>query len=64
VIYAWGQALAPQGIYLGSGPNFGICTNYQINAEYLTRVVCHVVGDPFAVNPKIEIDSKSIEPSP
>jgi hypothetical protein len=63
VIYSWGQALRPKDIYLGTGPNFNLCTNYQITAEYLTRTVCHVVGDPFAANPIIQIDSKSTEPS-
>ena len=63
VIYAWGQALRPKDIYLGSGTNFGLCTNYQITSEFLTRTVCHVVSDPLAINPRIEIDSKNIEPS-
>ena len=62
VIYAWGQALQPKDLYLGTGPNFKLCTNYQITAEYLTRTVCHIVGDPFAANPVIEIDSKNSEP--
>jgi hypothetical protein len=63
VIYSWGQALRPKDLYLGGGPNFNICTNYQITAEWLTRTVCHVVGDPFAANPKIQIDSKNPEPA-
>ena len=63
VIYAWGQALRPKDLYLGGGPNFNLCTNYQITSEFLTRTVCHVVGDPFGVNPRIQIDSKNIEPS-
>jgi hypothetical protein len=63
VIYAWGQALRPKDLYLGGGPNFNLCTNYQITAEYLSRTVCHVVGEPFATNsPVIEIDSKTTEP--
>ncbi len=63
VIYSWGQALRPKDLYLGAGPNFGLCTNYQITAEFLTRTVCHIVGDPFAANPKIQIDGKNILPA-
>ncbi|MGO8701587.1 MAG: hypothetical protein ACLQVY_28220 [Limisphaerales bacterium] len=62
VIYSWGQSLRPKSLYFGSGPNFNICTNYEITGEVLTRTVCHVVSDPLAANPKLVIDSFNIEP--
>jgi len=41
VIYCYGQALkpAPNGVYEGSGPFFGMVTNYQIVSEIATRAV-------------------------
>ncbi len=41
VIYAYGQSLKPadRSIYQGSGPYFGMCTNYQITGEVVTRTV-------------------------
>jgi len=41
VIYSYGQALkpAPNGIYTGGGPFFGMVTNYQVVAEAATRAV-------------------------
>jgi hypothetical protein len=41
VIYSYGQALkpAPNGIYLGAGPFFGMVTNYQVVSEMSTRAV-------------------------
>jgi hypothetical protein len=41
VIYSYGQTLkpAPGSIYNGSGPFFGLCTNYQVTAEIATRAV-------------------------
>jgi len=41
VIYSYGQALkpAPNGIYLGAGPFFGVVTNYQVMSEMATRAV-------------------------
>ena len=62
VIYSWGQSLRPKSLYFGAGPNFNICTNYEITGEILTRTVCHVVSDPLAANPKLVIDSFNIEP--
>jgi hypothetical protein len=63
VIYGYGQALKPKDIYFGGPPNFNICTNYQITGEYVTRTVCHVVGDPAAANVKIQVDSFNILPA-
>ena len=41
VIYAYGQSLKPaeHSIVQAAGPFFGICTNYQITGEVLTRTV-------------------------
>jgi hypothetical protein len=41
VIYCYGQALkpAPNSIYTGSGPFFGMITNYQVVSEIATRAV-------------------------
>jgi hypothetical protein len=41
VIYCYGQALkpAPNAIYTGGGPFFGMVTNYQIVSEIATRAV-------------------------
>jgi hypothetical protein len=41
VIYCYGQALkpAPNAIYTGSGPFFGMVTNYQVVSEIATRAV-------------------------
>ena len=46
VIYSYGQTLkpAPNGIYTGSGPFFGMVTNYQVVAESATRAVVHFNG--------------------
>jgi hypothetical protein len=64
VIYGYGQALKPKDIYFGSQSNlFNLCTNYQITGEFLTRTVCHVVGDPSAANLKIQVDSFNIIPA-
>ena len=62
VIYSYGQALkpAPHSIYMGSGPFFGLCTNYQITAEVATRAVVHVEGAPS--KPRTVIESFSVIP--
>ena len=41
VIYAYGQSLKPadRSIVTSSGPYFGMCTNYQITGEVVTRTV-------------------------
>jgi hypothetical protein len=45
VIYSYGQALKPKGVYLGSDPKqppFGMVTNYQVAAEIATRTVVRI----------------------
>jgi hypothetical protein len=65
VIYAWGQSLRPKSLYNGGTGSLAylnnICTNYEITGEYLTRTVCHVVGDPGAGTPKIIVDNFNVE---
>jgi hypothetical protein len=64
VVYSWGQALKPKDIYFGSQTNlFNLCTNYQITGEYLTRTVCHVVGNPVTGNLKLQVDAFNILPA-
>jgi hypothetical protein len=47
VIYAYGQALKPaERSVITSGPYFGLCTNYQITAEAVTRTVVRLEGVP------------------
>lgn len=41
-IYAYGQALKPEKI----NPANGLVSNYQVTAEYATRTVVRVEGDP------------------
>jgi hypothetical protein len=62
VIYSYGQALkpAPKSLYMGSGPFFGLCTNYQITAEVATRAVVRVDGAP--AKPRTVIESFNILP--
>lgn len=42
VIYAYGQALKPQHI----DPSTGVADNYQVTAEFSTRTVMRLEGDP------------------
>ena len=64
VIYGFGQTLKPKDIYFGSQPAlFNLCTNYQITGEFVTRTVCHLVGDPAAANVRIQVDSFNILPA-
>jgi hypothetical protein len=42
VIYAYGQALKPQHI----DPSTGVADNYQVTAEFATRTVVRLEGDP------------------
>lgn len=63
VIYAYGQALKPAGprsFYMGSGPYFGLCTNYQVTAEVATRAVVRVDGAP--TKPRTVIESYNVLP--
>jgi hypothetical protein len=61
VIYAWGESLRPKSLYLTGPANIGICTNYEITGEFLSRTVCHVVHTNGV--PKMVVDSYNIEPS-
>ena len=60
-IYSYGQALqaAPNSILAG-GAFSGLCTNYAITAEQVTRTVVTVVGssDPGATNSFLSADKR------
>ena len=63
VVYGYGQSLKPRDIYFGGNISaFGVCTNYQITGEFVTRTVFHIVGDPHAANAKVQVDSFNILP--
>jgi hypothetical protein len=55
VIYAYGQALrpAPDSI-LTSGPFVGMCTNYQVTGEFVTRSVFQIEGTAGAPRPVVK----------
>ncbi len=61
VVYAFGQALkpAPRSIVV-SGPYRGMCTNYQISGEILTRTVVRIEGAPVA--PRAVVESYTVLP--
>ena len=48
VVYAWGQALRPadRSLVIAPGQFYGMCTNYQISAEYALRAVVRVENLP------------------
>ena len=68
VIYGYGQSLKPadHSIYLGSGQYFGMCTNYQITGEVLTRAVVRVDNRPVPgqplTQPRIVVESYNVIP--
>ena len=61
-IYAYGQTLrpAPRSIITAGGPHFGLCTNYQVTAEFATRTVVRIEGAPGA--PRAVVESFNILP--
>ena len=63
VIYSFGQSLKPanNSLVLG-GPYRGMCTNYQITGEVMTRAVCRLSDDSKPSNPKIIVESFNILP--
>ncbi len=63
VIYSFGQSLKPanNSLVLG-GPYRGMCTNYQITGEVVTRAVCRLSNDSTPTNPKIIVESFNILP--
>jgi hypothetical protein len=78
VIYSYGQTLHPaeRSIYTGSGLLFGLCTNYQVTAEAVTRAVLRVDGsfdstrtpdhpDPFGnfYPPRITVEEFNVLPA-
>lgn len=63
VIYSFGQSLKPanNSLVLG-GPYRGMCTNYMITGEVVTRAVCRLSNDSTPSNPKIIVESFNILP--
>jgi hypothetical protein len=61
VIYSYGQSLKPanKSIVL-SGPYSGLCTNYQITAEVVTRTVVRITGPP--EKPRAVVESFNLLP--
>jgi hypothetical protein len=61
-IYALGQTLRPaqNSLVLEPGPNFRLCTNYQVTAEIATKTVLRFEGNPN--NPQVVQESFRILP--
>ncbi|MGZ4964150.1 MAG: hypothetical protein ACXWC8_16450, partial [Limisphaerales bacterium] len=63
VIYSFGQSLKPANNSLVLGGAYrGMCTNYQITGEVVTRAVCRLSNDSTPTNPKIIVESFNILP--
>lgn len=63
VIFAFGQALKPANNSLVLGGKYrGMCTNYQITGEVVTRSVVRMSDDSTPDNPKFIIESFNILP--
>ncbi|MDB6124022.1 MAG: hypothetical protein JWQ71_3015, partial [Pedosphaera sp.] len=68
VIYSYGQSLKPADrSIVQSGTYFGMCTNYQITGEVVTRAVVRVdnypvPGRPFTQPPRIVVESYTVLP--
>ena len=61
-VYAFGQALHPANhSIVTSGSHFGLCTNYQITAEFATRSVVRIEGT--SKNPKAVVESFNVLPT-
>ena len=60
VVYSYGQTLKPasRSIQTSGGANFGLCTNYQITAEAVTRAVIRIESAP--ENPRAVVESYNV----
>ena len=55
VIYSWGQSLRPaEDSILSSGPYMGMCTNYQVTGEFVTRTVFQIEGTAGQPRPTVK----------
>ena len=55
VIYAYGQSLRPaENSILTSGSFVGMCTNYQVTGEFVTRTVFQIEGTAGAPRPVVK----------
>ncbi len=62
VIYSYGQSLKPaEHSLITSGAYQGLCTNYQITAEVVTKTVVRIEGAP--ANPHAIIESYNVLPA-
>jgi hypothetical protein len=62
VLYCFGQSLKPaEHSLITSGPYQGLCTNYQITAEVVTKTVVRIEGAP--ANPHAIIESYNVLPA-
>jgi hypothetical protein len=62
VLYCFGQSLKPaEHSLITSGPYQGLCTNYQITAEVITKTVVRIEGAPN--NPHAIIESYNVLPA-
>jgi len=60
-IYAYGQALKPANrSIITSGQLSGMCTNYQVTAEFATRTVVRIEGAP--ESPRAVVESYNVLP--
>jgi len=61
IVYSYGQALKPaRESVLTSGPYTGMCTNYQVTAEVVTRAVIRVDGAPD--KPEVIVENFNVLP--
>jgi hypothetical protein len=65
VIYAFGQALRPaeNSVVRTPGPFRGLCTNYQVTGEVVTKTAVRIVKDPRPKIYKAVVESYNILPA-
>ena len=55
VVYAWGQSLRPaENSIISSGSYMGMCTNYQVTGEFVTRTVFQIEGTAGQPRPTVK----------
>ncbi len=65
VIYGFGQALRPaeNSVVRTPGPYRGLCTNYQVTGEVVTKTAVRIVKDPRTKPYKAVVESYNILPA-
>lgn len=67
VVYSFGQSLKPAGppasapSIVAGGPFYGLCTNYQVTGEVVTKTVFRVEGT--ASEPRIVVENHNVLPA-